>query len=244
MYGTCGYYTGGVFELSKDLTGNWIESNAYDFTGIYDGGFPFPQSPVVDSAGNVYAVPSRGGTYNSGTVDELEAANGQWLENTLYTFGASRYHGLNPNSLAMDSAGDLYGTTPAESTSNGGVLFKLHNTSEGWVYSQIHGFQFGPTDGGMPRGNLTFDSAGNIYGTATWGFQPSGECCGGVYKITPSGKITWLYIFQGGADGGGPINGVVFDKNGNLYGTTQVGEVAIPTTVAAELAVAAAWSLS
>ena len=183
----------------------------------------------MDSAGNVYAVPSRGGAYNSGTVDELEAANGQWLENTLYTFGAAGTIGSNPNSLAMNGAGDLYGTTPSESTSNGGVLFKLHNTSKGWVYSQIHAFQFGPSDGGMPQGNLTFDSAGNIYGTAEWGFQPSGECCGGVYKITPSGKITWLYTFQGGADGAAPAMGVVFDKNGNLYGTTEAGGGGNPT---------------
>ena len=47
-----------------------------------------------------------------------------------------------------------------------------------------------------------------------------------VYKLTQSGG-SWsqsvLYNFTGGDDGFGPGGGVVFDKAGNLYGTTSDG---------------------
>ena len=34
---------------------------------------------------------------------------------------------------------------------------------------------------------------------------------------------TTLYTFSGGSDGAGPMAGVIFDKAGNLYGTTNMG---------------------
>jgi hypothetical protein len=40
----------------------------------------------------------------------------------------------------------------------------------------------------------------------------------------PLWKKTDLYSFTGGADGGNPLySGVVFDKGGNLFGTTEAG---------------------
>jgi hypothetical protein len=67
-----------------------------------------------------------------------------------------------------------------------------------------------------------------MYGTAAGGLQPTGLCCGGVYKLTKSGLISWLYAFTGGTDGSGPQSGVVFDKEGNLYGNTGTGGGGIP----------------
>ena len=32
-----------------------------------------------------------------------------------------------------------------------------------------------------------------------------------------------LYSFTGGADGGDPVAGLIFDSSGNLYGTTAGG---------------------
>src|ERR1039457_2655108 len=80
-------------------------------------------------------------------------------------------------------------------------------------------------DGAQPTGNLVLDSHGNLYGTTTWG---GSEVAGGtVFKITPHGTETVLYGFDGaggGTDGYNPyFAGVVFDKAGNLYGTTDLG---------------------
>jgi uncharacterized repeat protein (TIGR03803 family) len=44
---------------------------------------------------------------------------------------------------------------------------------------------------------------------------------GGAFAASPSETV--LYSFQGGNDGATPANGVIADKAGNLYGTTQYG---------------------
>src|ERR1700730_17085121 len=80
--------------------------------------------------------------------------------------------------------------------------------------------------------NLTIGSGGgliarggNLYGT-TAGFNKQ---YGTVFELTPQKNGTWvfklLYKFTGGVDGAYPQPGLVFDKAGNLYGTTQVGGV-------------------
>ena len=84
----------------------------------------------------------------------------------------------------------------------------------------LHSFAaYGPK-GATPDGPLTRDAAGNLYGTAEWG-GPSNF--GVVFKIDPSGRETVLYSFTGGNDGGNPIDGVVLDEAGNVYGTANYG---------------------
>jgi Bacterial Ig-like domain (group 3) len=190
---------GAVFELSPGSGGNWVVSNAYAFTGLSDG--CDPNSVVVDSTGNVYGL--------SGPLFELTTADNQWSEQTLYVFAPDLG---GPANLIMDKKGDLYGTTSGYNSAPN--VFKLHYSAKrGWVLTILHAFQGSPNDGGYPYGNLALDSDGNIYGTAENGLLGYG----GVYKLTPSGKITWLYAFTGGADGYAPA-GVTFDNAGNLYG--------------------------
>ena len=46
----------------------------------------------------------------------------------------------------------------------------------------------------------------------------------GVYQLTPTGTLTVLHAFSGAPNNGsGPMAGLVFDKSGNLYGTTYNG---------------------
>jgi uncharacterized repeat protein (TIGR03803 family) len=68
------------------------------------------------------------------------------------------------------------------------------------------------------------DAAGNLYGTTTNGDGAYGY--GSVFKLTPSSggwTYTSLHDFTGGSDGGFPASNVVFDRNGNLYGTASSG---------------------
>jgi uncharacterized repeat protein (TIGR03803 family) len=94
-------------------------------------------------------------------------------------------------------------------------------TTEKVVYS----FQGNP-DGSSPPASLVADSAGNLYGTTEFG----GSNYGTVFELSPpaSASGTWtetiLYSFQGsGNDGAFPTGTLTFDKQGNLYGTTQQG---------------------
>ena len=90
-----------------------------------------------------------------------------------------------------------------------------------YSYSVLHNFT-GGSDGAGPAGGLTFDVAGNLYGTA----QGGGHGFGTVWRLkhtTGGWTITPLYQFTGGADGAGPAGGVVLGSNNTLYGTTQSG---------------------
>jgi len=81
---------------------------------------------------------------------------------------------------------------------------------------------------------VIFGSDGALYGTTQFGGnQCSDGGCGTVFKLNPSGSICgasscpWaervLYAFLGGADGQHPDGDLVFDLQGNIYGTTWAG---------------------
>lgn len=67
---------------------------------------------------------------------------------------------------------------------------------------------------------MTFDGAGNLYGTTTYGGAYNK---GTVFELTPvrtSWKETVLHSFGSDRDGETPLNNLVMDAAGNLYGTT------------------------
>src|ERR1017187_2355227 len=118
--------------------------------------------------------------------------------------------------VIRDSAGNLYGTTELGGAAYKGVVYKLDTTGHETV---LHSFT-GGADGGYPFAGVIRDSAGNLYGTTTQGgYAGSGV----VYKLDTAGHETVLYTFNGTADGGSPIVGVIRDSAGNLYGTALGG---------------------
>ncbi len=83
----------------------------------------------------------------------------------------------------------------------------------------------GGADGGNPLSSLVKDTAGNLYGTT---FVGGAYGAGEVFELSPNTSGGWtqsvLYSFTGGADGANPFYAdVIFDKAGNLYGTTVEG---------------------
>jgi uncharacterized repeat protein (TIGR03803 family) len=48
-------------------------------------------------------------------------------------------------SLAMDRAGNLYGTTVCEGANNVGTVFKLTPSGNSWTYTDLHDFTGAPT---------------------------------------------------------------------------------------------------
>jgi uncharacterized repeat protein (TIGR03803 family) len=100
-------------------------------------------------------------------------------------------------------------------------------------YQVIYHFQ-GSTDGNQPYSVLTFDQAGNLYGTTKFGGDLScpndSTGCGTVFQLRPPKKHgdawtkTSLYSFKGNDDGWYPA-GVVTDRAGNVYGVTSDGTI-------------------
>ena len=78
---------------------------------------------------------------------------------------------------------------------------------------------FNSVNGAGP-GELFLNSDGNLYGTTSGGGAGND---GTVFQMTPSGTLTTLYSFTGGADGKDPTSGLMQGSDGNFYGTTSGG---------------------
>ncbi|MGA3213562.1 MAG: choice-of-anchor tandem repeat GloVer-containing protein, partial [Terriglobales bacterium] len=243
-----GIHDGGtVFELSPPAGSGspWSETVLYSFcsqSNCVDGKAPDWATPILDSQGNLYGVTASGGAYNAGAVFELNSpagGSGSWTESVLYSFTCA------PNSqscsdgeaplgrLVFDSQGNLYGTTVGGGpggSSGGGVVFELSppvGGSGAWTEKLLYEFSTSGDGGWYPRSGLLLDAKGNLYGTT---YEGGAEGNGTAYELSPatSGSGPWtktiLYSFcrNLGAcvDGASPHGELIFDAQGNLYGTT------------------------
>ena len=208
----------------------------YSFTGGADGGGPVA-GLTMDRAGNLYGTTSYGGNKGGstcdvdgcGTVFKLEHKGSGWVLVPLYAFSGP--DGYVPEARVLFGPdGALYGTTTYGGQSNAGVIFRLQPPAAAcktalcpWTETVLYSFS-GGSDGAYPTyGDLTFDQAGNIYGTTPDGGDPICKC-GVVYELSRSHggwTETVLHTFsQQDGEGLSPFAGVIFDAGGNLYGTT------------------------
>jgi uncharacterized repeat protein (TIGR03803 family) len=249
---SCEVYTGlvGCGVVFK-LTPTGKETVLHAFSGGKDGGAPVG-GVVLDSAGNLYGTTLFGGNKmpavchavanfaaGCGVVYKLTpTTHGHWTETVLYTFTGGA-DGSEPwGNLIFDSAGNLYGTATiggndsCQSPYGCGVVFELTLGVGGvWTESVLYTFNAGG-DGGVPYGGLTFDTQGNLYGTAYVGGDTSVKCagvpgCGVVFQLAPTPSGPWtetvLHAFTGAPDGAFPLGGVTLDSAGNVYGSTING---------------------
>ena len=86
------------------------------------------------------------------------------------------------------------------------------------TYTVIHKF-IGGKDGANSGANVTFDTAGNLYGTTDNG---GSNLDGVVFKLAPDGTETILHTFSA-ADGIQPDGAVIVMSNGDMYGSTGSG---------------------
>jgi uncharacterized repeat protein (TIGR03803 family) len=268
LYGTTTqggtYGQGTVFELAPTSGGKWKETVIHEFAGYPGDGATPAASLIFDSAGNLYGTTEYGGSGGAcgdqytmitcGTVFELSpGTGGPWTQKILYNFQGGPDGCAPVASVILDSAGSVYGTTELGGIAGqpcyfgAGVVFKLTAGSGGvWTQSVLYAFM-GTTDGATPLGDVTFDNAGNLYGTTSDSYgnrskpfasklgvpsqdaigPPKPGGCGAVFELSPSSGGVWtegtVYAFNGGTDGCVPASNLIFDSSGNLYGTTEFG---------------------
>jgi uncharacterized repeat protein (TIGR03803 family) len=229
--------------------GRAAPSTQLPFTDLFNFGGTNGSDPqgglIFDASGALYGTTSEGGIYNRGAVFKLTPTGSGYAESVLYSFkGGANFKGATDGEqplagLIFDKQGALYGTTIFGGYGYGGTVFKLTPSGSGYTESVLYRFcqNSGCQDGRNPEGSLLLGKDGALYGTTASGGASGGvtfcwesfQGCGTVFKLTPSGSgyiESVLYSFcdvNGYCPGGvAPVAGLVFGKDGALYGTTSV----------------------
>jgi len=180
-----------------------------------------PQYSLLrDTTGLIYGTTFGGGTNGIngyGTVFGLTKV-GFGADVVLHSFEGG--DGAYPQGdIASDGVGNLYGTAGSGGSRGCGTVWKMRTTGH---YTVLYNFTCAP-DGYLP-GSVVLDAQGNIYGGTSEGGDAR-ACpafgCGIIFKISPSGQETILHTFHN-TDGAVP-NELMFDPQGNLWGTTAGG---------------------
>ena len=201
MYGTT--YQGGsqnvgtVWEITA--AGNYVVLHEFGVGG--DGALPIG-GVTVDNSGNLFGTASATTTSGSGpgVVWEISSTLGYQV---IHAFGSSGDGSLPNGGVTLDSSGNLYGTASQGGGTGGGVIWTL--TTDG-QYSILHTFGSG-NDGVMPLSSVTFDAAGNMFGTAFHG-GTFGPTYGVVWELT-SATLNQLTVSPTTVDGGAAATGTI-----------------------------------
>lgn len=248
IYGTAG--TGGTgagsggavfkFTPNKTRTGGNLtllysfcaQSDCSDGEGPVSGVTYVPQTrgALYDGKSPLYGTTlSDGGPNYGGVAFELRTVKGktQRQDVTLYKFcaRASCVDGSSPQELIAGPGATLYGATRSGGAYGQGAVFSIdaaHRTE-----TVLHSLckRSGCTDGSTGVGPLATDTNANLLGVASYG-TPNAH--GAIFRIVPNGtrsKYSVLYDFcpTDCSDGADPLNGVILDGNGNLFGVTSIG---------------------
>ncbi len=200
------------------------------FTGVPgQGGFPY--AGVTIRRGVLYGTTQN--TFDYGTVYLMSRTGSQWNFSTIFDFDGGN-GGDSPMARVVFGADQhMYGTTTGGGNlGGGGTVFKLTPQASiclsvgcPWNENVLWNFNAFSYDGGRfaGHGDLVWDQQGNIYGTTSGGGNNDE---GVIYELSPSGN-GWhqsvLYSFGDLPDGREPYGGLIFDNEGNLWGTTAFG---------------------
>jgi uncharacterized repeat protein (TIGR03803 family) len=192
----------------------------YSFTGLSDG---YPESTLVQGTdGSFYGTTAGGSGVGDiqlyGSVFRITPAGS--LSN-LWVFSGSSDGAFTSAALVQGSDGNFYGTTQDGGTSGWGNVFRV---TPGGSLSNLYSFG-PPPNPALPYAGLVQGTDGNLYGTTGYGGNTNGGAFygrGTVFRMSPSGSLTNLYLFSG-PDGWAPYAGLVQGSDGNFYGTTYAG---------------------
>ena len=129
-------------------------------------------------------------------------------------------------SLIIDANGDLFGTTEGGGPEDDGTVFEIPKTAAGYASTPSTLVNFGDHfEGYGPHGGLIADASGNLFGTTQFGHGTSEF--GTVFEITKTtsgyaSTPTTLVNFNG-TNGFDPLDSLIADANGDLFGTTEGG---------------------
>jgi len=217
-------YCGTVFQLTRLTGGRWEETVLHNFAAWGDGDGP-NGGPAIDAKGNLYGA-ATAGPGGIAALYQMAPKAGGWNYRLIYDHGA----GL---SVLFDKENNIYGYLGPGEYGSGAVGELIHG-SKGWSLKTLYSFcdpNCGYGEG--PLAPLSWDAAGNLYGTTYSGGNGPPKClvsggCGVAFQMTPNPDGSWKYHvihrfanFKG--DGQYPYGGLTVDAKGNVFGTTTEG---------------------
>jgi uncharacterized repeat protein (TIGR03803 family) len=216
---------GAVFKITPEgaLTGLHSFCNE---AKCADGAYP-SGGLTLGTDGNFYGTAMGGGNQIDNSGCESDGGCGTIFRITplgdfsvLYAFSDGS-DGAGPAAPPVEGDdGNFYGTTTIGGAAQCGTIYKI--TPAGTFTSL---YQFDDTHGCGPYGPLVLGTDGNFYGTAFMGGTSKTSVYPGfgtIFKITPAGKFSVLYNFDG-AHGAYSYSPMIQGTNGDFYGTTSDG---------------------
>ena len=151
--------------------------------------------------------------------------------------------GAEPYGGVILRGGSLYGTTNwgGYGLPGPGLVYQITHAGSDWSKTLLFGFLTDGSGGAGPLSRIVVGPDGQFYGTTS---QGGAKNAGVVFRLDPPSIMvcpwnyytcwteTVLHSFGGGSDGSFPGWGdLVWDQQGNIYGTTRAGGVSNLGTV-------------
>ena len=238
---------GEIFKLSKPTSSNgtWTKSLLHQFKGTTEvDGYGNATGIIFDLSGDIFGTTEYGGsfTYTCGDGNDSRfgcgvlfrlkkpsISSGAWTYSVVNRFLQDYYDGANPvGSLVRSSTGTIYGVTHRSGSDrlnfDAGSIYKVDSpASAAPVYRHVANLRTDGRLGYLPRGGLAQDSAGNLYGTASYGgAYGNGTLFKLVKTLNSNNIIVWkkqrLYSFKNV-----PVGNIAVGDSGEIYGVTRRG---------------------
>ena len=187
---------------------------------------------LVDASGNLFGATENGGTSGNGTLFELAKVGNGYASTPTVLVNFNGTDGQYPvGGLIEDSSGDLFGVTytggpgyDGSPFSGEGTVFELVRNGASYAAAPKTLATFSGPGASDAEAGLVMDAKGDLFGVTAYG---GAFDAGDVYEIvnTPTGynSTPQVLLSFDGTDGHLPQYPLTIDANGDLFGTTGLG---------------------